>query len=414
MDRLSGISTPKGTLKKEENKKEDVLMRISKVFVFAAALFLCASVFALDVRETETLHEVTQLNQDGFGARDNKYAFSMAVFRDKLYVGTLNIKRMPGMIRFFTATTGKRASNGAEVWRYDGEEWTRVVDSGLDSHMNIGVRKMVAGEECLWAVTANHDQGMEVWRTCDGDLWEAVIKGGFGDKNNTSGRGMGFFKGHLYVGTENRKQGAQLWRTEDGEHWEKVADNGIMDKGNWWMSDFAEFKGRLYTGTLNAAGMQAYRTADGVHFERLFEGGLSKWTNTAGMKVYVFKDRLFLGTMDFFRGFDLYVSEDGKSFERVLAKGHTNRHNAYLWQLVEYEGRLYAGTYFHKGISIPSGKFMLYSSPDGLDWTVENDNAFGNPYYYGVRSTAVYQGRLIIGTASAKYGCKIIAAKKKP
>ncbi len=389
-------------------------MRDMKMYIFIILVGLGVAATGGLAAETETLSNITQINDDGFGTPANKYAFSIAVYKDSLYVGTLNIKRMPGMARFFSATSATRATEGAEIWRYDGDgTWTQVVKAGLGNYNNFGVRKMFAAGDCLYGVTANHDDGMEVWRTCDGDDWEIVADRGFGDSMNTSGRGLGSFKGYIYVGVENRKNGAQLWRSADGLEWEKVADKGVSDSGNFWLSDFAEFKGALYMGTLNIRGMQAYRTRDGVNLEKIFDSGLDKITNTAGMKLIVFNDRLYISTMDFLKGFDLYASEDGVNFQRVLQKGFTNKHYAYLWQMEEYNGRLYAGTYHHKATVLPTGRFALLSSADGKNWIVEDDSAFGNPWYYGVRTMAVYDGRLIIGTASAKYGCKIFMARGK-
>jgi hypothetical protein len=189
-----------------------------------------------------------------------------------------------------------------------------------------------------------------------------------------------------------------------------VARNGINDRGNIWLSDLVEFKGRLYMGTLNLAGAQLFRTEDGIHFERLFNRGLTKTTNTAAMKLYVFQDRLLVATMDFLRGFDLFASDDGVSFRRVLANGYTDRHYGYLWQMQEFNGRLYAGLYYHRGLRLPYGRFGLLSSPDGLEWTVENADGFGFPWQYGIRTLAVFDNRLIIGTASARYGCKVFSA----
>jgi len=389
-------------------------MKKVKIAVVLLLVLAASTIMAGEPYETETLTDIQTINTAGFGSQANKYAFSMAAYDGDLYVGTLNIKRMAGMFKFLTAMNAKRSSNGAEIWRYREGTWTKVVDGGLGSTANIGVRKLFVAKGCLLGVTANHNEGMEVWRTCDGESWEVVADEGFGDKYNTSGRGLGLFKGHIYVGTENRKNGAQLWRSEDGESWEKVATGGIRDKKNVWMSDFAVFKGHMYMGTLNiTGGMQAFRTADGVSFERLFKGGIDKKTNFAGMKLYVFKDHLYLTTMDFIQGFDLYRSADGTSFERVLKKGYTTRYNVYLWQMEEYNGRLYAGTYRHSPYLIPTGEFELLSTNDGVNWIVEDDNAFGNDWYYGVRSMSVYDGKLIIGTASARYGCKIIEAKAK-
>lgn len=386
-----------------------------RVLVAITVLGLGAALMAAPLPDTDTLTGINQINEDGFGTRANKYAFSIATFNDALYVGTLNIRRMPGMFRFFTGTSARRATDGAQIWRYDKDgTWTKVVDAGLENPHNLGVRKLAVAKGCLYGVTANHDEGMEVWRVCDGATWEVVAKRGFGEKNNTSGRGLGEFKGHIYVGTENRRSGAQLWRSADGEKWIQVADKGISDRRNWWVSDFVEFQDRLYMGTLNARGMQLYRTHDGRHFKRLFKGGLDKSTNTAAMKLYVFNNKLFVSTMDYTKGFDLYMSEDGINFERVIKKGFNNRHYAYLWQLEEYNGKLYAGTYHHGGfMNLPRGTFSLLSSDDGIEWKVENDNAFGNPWYYGIRTTAVFDDKLILGTASARYGCKIIEAKGK-
>jgi hypothetical protein len=408
------------------------LMKYCLAVVIAAA---GAALMAATI-ETVTLTNIRQINDDGFGAEANKYAFSMAVYRDALYVGTLNIKKMPGMFRFLTGTTAKRATHGAEVWRYDKDgTWTRLVDKGLKSRYNLGVRKMAVAKGCLYGVTANHDEGMEVWRTCDGDNWEVVADRGFGDGNNTSGRGLAEFNGFIYAGTENRSKGAQLWRSKDGENWECVADEGIRDPGNWWVSDFAELDGRLYMGTLNIRGFQLFRTRDGKEFEQLLSGGAEKFTNTGGMKLIVFKDKLYVSTMDFFRGFDLYASGDGVNFQRILEKGHTGGHNAYLWQMKVYNGRLYAGTYHHK-LPLPSGAFELYSTGDGVEWIMENvpepgsgkskkswrkkssENqeprySWPDPYYYGVRSMAVFDNKLIIGTASPRYGCRVYEAAGK-
>jgi hypothetical protein len=165
-------------------------------------------------------------------------------------------------------------------------------------------------------------------------------------------------------------------------------------------------------GTLNyTTGCQVYRTRDGLHFERVVTGGFEKKSNFAAMKLIAFKDQLFISTMDFFRGFDLYATADGVAFERVMEYGFNKPSNAYLWQMQEYNGRLYAGSYDHH--VPPNGAFTLFSTADGKDWRVETDTAFDNHWHYGVRSMAVFDNRLIIGTASARYGTKIFAGRAK-
>jgi hypothetical protein len=389
-------------------------MRKTHVFSVMAVVLLMLAASSPSGFSTATLENIRRINEAGFGKTSNKYAFSMTVFDGSLFVGTLNMIDMADMAGFFSGTKTSGASEGAEVWRYDEDgTWTQVVDGGLGNPHNIGVRKLTVAKGCIYGVTANHNDGMEVWRSCDGESWLRVAEGGFGDPENTSRRGLGVYKDYIYAGTEDRSKGAQLYRSKDGENWERVAHSGISDKNNWWLSDFMVFKGRLYMGTLNVGGMQLYRTRDGLHFEKLFSGGIDKFTNTAAMKLYVYNDKLYVTTMDFFQGYDLYMSENGVDFQRVIKEGLPDSEQAYLWQLIEYDGRLYGGTYHHRGVRLPKGTFALLSTEDGKHWEIENRNGFGNPYYYGIRSVAVYNGELILGTASAKYGCKIFAARSK-
>jgi hypothetical protein len=379
------------------------------ILVLSAVLLLAAA-----PTETTTLKDITQINVAGFGTSANKYAFSMAVFKDALYVGTLNVKNMPSMFDFFAALPLRSGTEGAEIWRYapDGT-WTRVVDKGLHDRRNFGVRKLAVINDCLYGVTANHDQGMEVWRTCDGNTWDVVADRGFGDKHNTSGRGLGAFKGAVYVGTEDRLHGAQIWRSADGKKWERTIDAGLGDPGNVWVSDLVEFKGELYLGTLNLSkGGSVFRSHDGEHFERVATAGLSDKRNRGMMKLMVFKDKLFVASMNFSRGACVFMSEDGVNFTPVLEQGLISKTNAYIWQLQEYNGRLYAGTYNHR-LPIPTGAFMLFSSADGQEWKIENTDGFGDRGYYGLRTMALFQDQLIIGTASARYGAKVYAARSK-
>lgn len=362
--------------------------------------------------EPAALTGVRQLNTDGFGEGANKYALSMEVYRGALYVGTLNVKGLLGIFHWVSATTARLVTEGAQVWRYDTEgRWTRVVNKGLSSPLNLGLRKLRVVGGHLYGVTANHDEGMEVWRTADGERWEVVSRRGFGHPANTSGRGLSSFKGRIFVGTENRDTGAEIWRSADGLQWEQILKRGAGDSDNLWFSDFCEFQGRLYTGTLNMSeGMQLFVSSDGDRFEQVLKGGLQKTSNLGALKLFVFRDHLYIGTMDFDAGFDLYRSADGVHFERVLDHGFTNRHNAYIWQMQEYHGRLYAGAYDHRP-PLLHGRFQLYSSADGKDWAVETKNGFGSDWCYGVRTMAVFQDQLIIGTASSRRGCKVFAAE---
>merc|ERR1711971_130494 len=162
-------------------------------------VILTASLLTFNLRAedapvlTETL-SVVQVNEDGFGDINNQYAFAMEPFKGDLYVGTLNaIDPFPwSMAQFFLSLPFP--TNGTDIWRGrvsdDGTyDWTKVVASGLSNQDNFGVSKMKTVGDYLYAVTANHKSGFEVWRTNDGETWKIVSSGGFGDLENTSGRG---------------------------------------------------------------------------------------------------------------------------------------------------------------------------------------------------------------------------------
>ena len=97
----------------------------------------------------------TQVNSDGFGSGSG-VAFSMGVFRNKLYVGTAN-------------------PSGGQVWEYDGSDWTLVNTPGFGDANNLVASSLSALSENLYAGTKNFATGSEVWRfttlpTLKGDL----------------------------------------------------------------------------------------------------------------------------------------------------------------------------------------------------------------------------------------------------
>ena len=360
--------------------------------------------------ETETLTKIMQINEDGFGSSGNLYAWSMAVLGDSgLYVGTNNFS----LNQPESSGDGSPASGwkGCEIWRYNGAVWDRVVEKGLGNPSNLGVRALKEINGCLYGATLNISTGMEIWRSCDGTNWEALVDDGFGSIFNYAARAITFFKGYIYVGVTNLFEGTQIWRSTDGLQWDLVEEAHPSDPGNQWFSNFAEFNGWLYLGTSNPQGMQLYRTDDGSNYERIFEAGLGLPANTHAMTLYTFNNKLFVGTMNRAHGCYLYVSEDGINFEPRIKNGLASPKNSYIWSLQEYNGRIYAGTFYEANLFF--GNFHLYSSADGDEWIIENTNALGFPQHYGIRTMAVFNDKLIMGTAAALSGCKVIEAAAK-
>lgn len=394
------------------------------LLIILAGSFSACTIPPCEPDGTETL-DVRQVNADGFGDSTNQYAWSMITFKEELYVSTLNTQLPPLSVGLFFLGQ-PFSTNGTQVWRgdiYDQDTWAweKVVDGGNGNPLHYGIRKMAVIGEYLYGVTANHTEGFDVWRTFNGHEWETVASGGFDNPNNTSGRGLTAFNGYIYVGTENRRQGAEMWRRSidaagdfaDGSQWEQVVSEGLGYVANFWFSDFIVQGGYLYTGTLHPLGMQLWRT-DGDSFELLFEHGYNDLGNTGAMKLALYNNRLYVGTMNWFSGFDLFVSEKSLDqypgenpdmiFINILNDDRAGGLSPYVWYLMPYNDKFYAGTFRL------TGGFKLFSSVDGENFELETNNSFGCPDQYGIRAMEEFKGRLMIGTAGANpyRACKIL------
>jgi len=96
--------------------------------------------------------------------------------------------------------------------------------------------------------------------------------------------------------------------------------------------------------------------------------------------------------------------------EEVFNGGFGNRNNLYVWQMQEFNERLYVGT-FKLQLDGSTG-FDLISTEDPSDqdaWVYESEDGFGTDTHYGIRTFAVYEGRLMIGSAVATVedSCKV-------
>ncbi len=377
------------------------------------------------------------INEPGFDDILNRYAWSMIVFKDELYVGTWNTQG------FFVYNP----SNSAQVFRYSGgTEWEKVVDAGLNNADNMGVRTMIVWDdpddspdkgEAIYCTTMNKKDGLEVWRTFDGDDWEVVVGAGSPYPNgfeagpeNDSGRGMAIFnsqgKQWIYLGTRGNN-GGEIWRTQDGVIWEKVTDalslgltgRPIAMATMCVFQDDPDMPPALFVGTWGTFGFYVIKSYDGVNFETVATRGINKATNQGVGKLIVFDDTLWLLGMNYVSGFDIFTASPGvidgnEDWELVATKGLTDKRNSYAWNAIVYdngtEERLYIGTFNRKK------GFLLYSMTSNLEYAVEvgpgatHPSGMGDLRNWGARSFAVYEGKLVIGLACYYLPTKIWTA----
>jgi len=364
--------------------------------------------------DTPTLRDVRLAAPPGFGSDANVIMWAMETFRDSLYVATCSW-RLDGL-RDWEKWAFSRGpidtSEGTEIWRLDrpGGDWTRVVRAGLGDPYNHGIRNLMAVGEHLYAVTVNHTNGFEIWRTEDGAGWQPVMTGGFGNTENTSGRGLALFDGQLYVGTENKDTGAEVWRApvdragEEGG-WERVLGDDVSRS---WYAELTVFDGWLYAGTLMThtglaesdaeqqhQGCRVLRSRDGIDWQVVVDDSFGNPMNNGIISMAVFAGRLFIGTSNT-EGGEVHSSADGVHWERCWKGAGDPERNWHAWKLHPFGDRLYLG--IGRLERIWWSGLGLFSTADGKDWTLETDYSLAT--HYGMRSMMAFGGRLYLGTAS--------------
>lgn len=409
-----------------------------------------------------------RINLAGFGNPDNRYSWSMVNFKGKIYVGTWNLRTPLSIFQlvlgFLSPGFLAGTTSGTEVWRYDGGPlgltWTRVVSGGLGDIDNMGLRNMVVWDDpddvpdrgpAIYGTTINLKDGLEVWRTFDGTNWEVVvgrgakIGNGFGHgAANESGRGMLALGDYLYVGAM-RVEGGQIWRTANGVDWELVTsvqklESGlfgwIYSMGSLAMADMCLFdddgdgQAELFVGTWRLFGFSVYRHdfASGK-WSRVAEFGIRKGSNVGVHQLVPFNGRLWILTVNFSSGFDVYASKpanpaagirNNADWELVAEKGFTDAGNYYAWEGTVYplgpEGEELPGSRLFIGTFNLSRGFYLYSVTKGGEWAVEVGrgsrvpNGISTSLNYGVRTLAIYEGKLVIGCAGMMKGTDVYLA----
>ncbi|MAF66338.1 MAG: hypothetical protein CMJ84_11865 [Planctomycetes bacterium] len=259
------------------------------------------------------------------GEGTNLGLFDLAVFGDRLYVGTMNVRE------------------GFQLWCTDGEgpgphRWEKVLDHGADRGiLNQCIMCMAEFQGALYfgscIQNGGHDKrnnigpaAGEVSRVKADGSWDLVMgqprQTRDGLKVPLSGHGPGFdnpFAGYiwrmcvhdgaLYVGTgemtpmipytdrsrwpEHARRlcdrasielfmklrgGAELWRTTDGERWAPVTRNGFGNRYNMGIRGLISTPAGLFVGTANPFGPQiAVEGPGGWSYQPNPRGGLEIW-----------------------------------------------------------------------------------------------------------------------------------------
>jgi len=385
----------------------------------------------------------------GFGDAGNDYAWSMATFRGKLYVGTLN-----GM-------------KGAQIWCSSSGEpdtWKRVYHS--TPFANSGIRCLYAdGNQALYAGTYSIHGG-EILRTTNGRVWVPVGRSGLEDRRNNSIRCMVRFGEYLYAGTgssefqnnltmQNRQgryqpfqsYGAQLYRSKNGFTWELVetepdfrstkvfdTEKNTLVTNNVSIGELEIFDNMLYAFTwtmditLQSGGsisnmaedmlngnfkpnfpdstgaFEVWRSSDGVSWENVvgkddpYGNGMGfslkdpdpdSLKNDAVTSVAVYHEKLYLGTQNPTGKTAVWRTAEGTQWEKVVDFYQLGENfNFYIWRMIPFMDNLFIGTMnmgYIGTTGVTGSQIWVYHSDD-------TDNAFYNLDHNGFDGETIYMG----------------------
>jgi hypothetical protein len=163
------------------------------------------------------------------------------------------------------------SSGDAEVWRWNGTAWSKIGGDSV-TDWNAGyerVRSAAVLNGQLYVGLGSGTNEAEVWRW-NGTAWTKVGGDGVGSSWNTSYEqveSMVAYDNKIFVGLGNSTDDAEVWQY-DGTTWTKIAGDGVY---NSWIAGTYEtvrsltaYAGDLYAGIGNSSGdAEVWRFSNG-------------------------------------------------------------------------------------------------------------------------------------------------------
>ncbi len=262
--------------------------------------------------------------------------------------------------------------------------WVRIISGGFNDTNQIGINNFVEYDGYLYASVYNKRGVAEIWRTQDFAHWEMIEGKGLGNTRNSHIL-LFVLKGNLYAGTFNKDDGAELWISKDGVSFTQIISKGLGDQDNIGIfSHPVLFKDKILVPVQNGQvgsikdGAEIWISEDGKTFERSQRGGLGDPSNIG---IYFhstpFKDYLYLSTYNPDNGGEIWRTKDGVKWEKMVDNGFGVKENIIVHPLIIFKDRLYAVTYNLNGLNV-------FRSEDGKNWEKVIENGFNYGKYKNI------------------------------
>ncbi len=400
-----------------------------RLLLMAGAVLACAAMLAAVAAmpaAAQTRMATKQLARQGFGDQRNSYAWSMAWFKGKLYVGTARQELCVenATLDFYYPGRGYYTPNPAsdincppnmydmdlqaEIWQYNPgtRHWKRVYQSPLDVTNPRAPGKLVPRDIAFRGMTVYRGQlyvggvtadeyipelaGVtrpRILRTSDGENFKALpqsphtIHTFLGVQKPIGYRSMVVYKDRLYVTASSGLTGDGVVLRVDSPSGKRPHFRQISPP-NLQVFEMQPFNGQLYVGTgSNATGYGVYRTraeqGSSSRFIPVVSDGAGRGREiTSVVSMGAFKDRLYVGASGWFTGSLLAESE-------LIRVNKRNR-----WELVAGKARATS-----TGLKAP-----ISGLPDG----------FGNIFNTHFWRMANVRGALMVGTNDSSWGMREI------
>lgn len=381
-----------------------------------ALLLGCVAAFLVVPAQAQPLLEedFRQIGEAGLGDRANSYAWGMAWFNDKIYIGTNRNFLCAAPLQGSFANGDKpqmpvqcdpdllKMDMRARIYSYDPR--TRQIEL---VHVSPTIEVLLSSGERV-AVARDHGyRTMEVFAEADGT--QALYVGSMVSPK---------VPGALH---------ARLLRTADGVNFAEIPVR-VNRIGYTSFRALTAYNGRLFVlgRSPNSADPALLQLTDpAAGFVGVSDGSFGDPTNTGGFELEVFKGYLYVGTFNDQRGFQLLktqaAGEPPYVFQKVLADGaYRGPANQSVVSLKEFQDRLYVGTGVFFGSAAlnpefkPSTAELLRVSPnDTWDLIVGEERStpdgyktplsgyqpgFGNAFTGYMWRMIVHEGHLYLGT----------------